>query len=173
MTSLARIVEGKLAARAPGLAVCLPGGRCLGAPEASVQVRRADLESLAHVATGQIGSLAQDWVEGRLELHGAMRDVVRAAAQLVDRDPTAPDAAQGTAGPLAWWRGLLGSRRSLARHTCDADARQVQCHHDVSDAFYALCSTLGGSIRARTGALAGAQSAYPFKRDYIYRDDRA
>ena len=23
------------------------------------------------------------------------------------------------------------------------------------------------------GALAGAQSAYPFKRDYIYRDDRA
>ena len=68
--------------------------------------------------TGQIGSLAQDWVEGRLELHGAMRDLVRATAQLVDRDPTAPDTAQGTAGPLARWRSLLRSRRSLARHGC-------------------------------------------------------
>lgn len=171
MTSLARIVEGKLAARAPGLAVCLPGGRRLGAPEASVQVRLADLESLAHVATGQIGSLARDWVEGRLELHGAMRDVVRAAAQLVDRDPTAPDTAHGAAGPLAWWRGLLRSSRSLARHTLDADARQVQFHYDVSDAFYALwldprrvysCAYW----RDGTGTLAQAQAD---KLDHICR----
>ena len=138
MTPLARVVEGKLSAQAPGLAVLLPSGRRLGASDASVQLRLADLAALAHVATGQIGDLAQDWVEGRVELDGAMRDVVAAAAALVDRDPTAPTAARGASGPLAWWRGILRSTRSLARHTLDADARQVQFHYDVSDAFYAL-----------------------------------
>jgi cyclopropane-fatty-acyl-phospholipid synthase len=39
---------------------------------------------------------------------------------------------------LAWWRGLLRNGRSLARHTPDADAKQVQFHYDVSDNFYAL-----------------------------------
>ena len=138
MTPLARIVEGKLAAQAPGLAVWLPSGRRLGASDASVQLRLADLAPLAHVATGRVGGLAQDWVEGRVELHGAMRDIAAAAAGLVDRDPTAPEAARGSVGPVAWWRGLLRSSRSQARHTLDADARQVQFHYDVSDAFYAL-----------------------------------
>ena len=138
MTPLARIVEGKLAAQAPGLAVLLPSGRRLGASDASVQLRLADLAPLAHVATGRVGGLAQDWVEGRVELHGAMRDIAAAAAGLVDGDPTAPEAARGSVGPLAWLRGLLRSSRSQARHTLDADARQVQFHYDVSDAFYAL-----------------------------------
>ena len=171
MTPLARVVEGKLSAQAPGLAVLLPSGRRLGASDASVQLRLADLAALAHVATGQIGDLAQDWVEGRVELDGAMRDVVAAAAALVDRDPTAPTAARGASGPLAWWRGILRSTRSLARHTLDADARQVQFHYDVSDAFYALwldprrvysCAYW----REGTGDLAQAQAA---KLDHICR----
>lgn len=171
MTPLARIVEGKLAARAPGLAVLLPSGRRLGASGAPVQVRLADLAPLGHVASGQIGDLAQDWVEGRIELHGAMRDIVAAAAALVDRDPTAPDPPRRPLGALAWWRGLLRSSSSLARHTLDADARQVQFHYDVSDAFYALwldprrvysCAYW----REGTGTLAQAQAD---KLDHICR----
>ncbi len=138
MTPLAHIVEGKLAARAPGLAVWLPSGRRLGSANAAVQLRLADLAPLAHVAAGRVGGLAQDWVEGRIELHGTMRNIAAAAAGLVAGDPTAPETLPQTTSPLAWWRGLLRASRSAARHTLDADTRQVQFHYDVSDAFYAL-----------------------------------
>ena len=138
MRLLARIVEAKLAAHAPGLAVLLPGGGRLGAVNARVRLELADWAPLAHVASGRVGGLAQDWVEGRIELHGSMRDIAAAAAGLVDGDPTAPYAVPGPASPLAWWRGLLRAGRSSTRHTLAEDARQVQFHYDVSDDFYAL-----------------------------------
>jgi cyclopropane-fatty-acyl-phospholipid synthase len=137
--SLARIVETKLGTQVPGLGVLLPDGQRVGAREPRVQLILSDWTPLAHVAAGQIGRLAQDWVEGRIEMHGTMRDIVGVAARLVDGDPTdVPDTALGPANPLAWWRGLLRQSRSSARHTPDADARQVQFHYDVSDDFYAL-----------------------------------
>jgi cyclopropane-fatty-acyl-phospholipid synthase len=135
---LARTVETKIAAQAPGLAVLLPGGQRVGAPDSRMHLELADWTPLAHLATGRIGYLAQDWVEGRIELHGTMRDIANAAAGLVDGDPTVAEAAPGPASPLAWWRGLLHHSRSSARHTPDADARQVQFHYDVSDDFFAL-----------------------------------
>ena len=138
MKPLVRLVEAKLAAQAPGLAVSLPGGRRVGAADANVRLGLADWTPLAHVARGRVGDLAQDWVEGRIELHGSMRDIAAVAAGLVDGNPTAPYAVPAPASPLAWWRGLLRQSRSLARHTPDADARQVQFHYDVSDDFYAL-----------------------------------
>jgi cyclopropane-fatty-acyl-phospholipid synthase len=168
---LARLVEAKLVAQAPGLAVLLPSGHRIGTPDAHVRLELADWAPLAHVASGRIGGLAQDWVEGRVELHGNMRDVAAAAAGLVDGDPTAPYAVPGPASPLTWWRGLLRHSRSLARHTPDADARQVQFHYDVSDDFYALwldprrvysCAYW----RADVATLAQAQAA---KLDHICR----
>jgi len=135
---LANIVEAKLAAQAPGLAVWLPGGRRLGSADASVRLKLADWAPLAHVAAGRVGGLARDWVEGRIELHGTMRDIAATAAALVDRDPTTPESAPGPQSPLAWWRGLERHRRPSTRHTPDADARQVQFHYDVSDEFYGL-----------------------------------
>ena len=138
MKPLARTIEAKIAAQAPGLAVLLPGGQSLGATDPRVRIELADWAPLAHLAAGRIGDLAQDWVEGRIELHGTMRDITAVAAGLVDGDPTAAYAAPGPASPLAWWRSLLHHSRSSARHTPDADARQVQFHYDVSDDFFAL-----------------------------------
>lgn len=139
MNPLAQIVEAKIAAQAPGLAVLLPGGQRLGAADARVRLELGDWLALSHVAAGRVGGLAQDWVEGRLGLYGSMRDIAATAAVLVEGDPTAPPrTAPVPASVLAWWRSLLRHGRSLARHTPDADARQVQFHYDVSDDFYAL-----------------------------------
>jgi cyclopropane-fatty-acyl-phospholipid synthase len=138
MKALARTIEAKIAAQAPGLAVLLPGGQRLGAADPRVRIELADWAPLAHLAAGRIGDLAQDWVEGRIELRGTMRDISAAAAGLVDGNPTAAYAAPGPGSLLAWWRSLLHHSRSSARHTPDADARQVQFHYDVSDDFFAL-----------------------------------
>ncbi len=117
------------------LAIVLPGGRRLGPDDARVTLKLATLTPLAHVAAGQVGRLAEDYVEARIDIDGAMRDVVGVAAQLVRDDPTHAGEA---AGPLAWWRDLAQRSKSLARHRAEADARQVQFHYDVSDDFYAL-----------------------------------
>ena len=138
MKPLNRLVQAKLMARAPELAVRLPSGERLGAADAAVQLGLADWAPLAHVAVGRIGQLAQDWVEGRIELQGSVRQIAAAAAALVDGNPTAPHTPAARSRPLTWWRGLLGRSLSAARHSPDADARHVQFHYDVSDDFYAL-----------------------------------
>jgi cyclopropane-fatty-acyl-phospholipid synthase len=134
MNALTDAVRARLDQRAPMLAVRLPSGVRLGAAVAPVQLELDDWASLAHLAAGHVGRLAEDVVEGRARLQGAMRDVAAAAAALIDADPTAG----AGAGEGGWWRSLLRHSRSLARHTPEADARQVEFHYDVSDAFYAL-----------------------------------
>lgn len=133
MSALATSVQARLSARAPGLAVLLPGGQRLGATDAKVQLTLSDWASLAHLATGQVGRLGEDYVEGRIDLAGTMRDIAEAAGNLIDADPTQPER-QAT----GWWHQLLRHSRSLARHTPEADAKQIQFHYDVSDDFYAL-----------------------------------
>ena len=118
------------------LAVQLPGGRRLGAADASVTLKLNSLGPLAHLVAGQVGKLAEDYVEGRADLDGSMREVMEVAAQLMREDPTQVPAT--VAGPLGWWRDLLRRSRSLSRHRSDVDARQIQFHYDVSDDFYAL-----------------------------------
>ena len=120
---------------APALALVLPGGRRIGPADAPVTLRLASLAPLAHVAAGQVGRLAEDYVEGRIDIEGAMRPVIDVAARLVRDDPTR---AAEPPGPLAWWRDLMHRGKSLKRHRAEADARQVQFHYDVSDDFYAL-----------------------------------
>jgi cyclopropane-fatty-acyl-phospholipid synthase len=127
MNPLAAVVEHRIAARAPTMAVRLPGGRWLGAANARVRLAVQGWAPLAHLATGQIGRLADDHVQGRIELAGSMRDIVQAAAALIDTDPTQTQRS-----------GWLAALRSRLRHTPAADARQVQFHYDVSDDFYAL-----------------------------------
>jgi len=132
MSPLSATVQTRLAARAPGLAVLLPGGQRLGPERPRVQMAVLDAAAFGHVALGQIGRLAEDYVEGRVDLVGSMRDIVDAAAGLVNVDPTAPPRAG------AWWRRWLDHSRSMARHTPEVDARQIEFHYDVSDDFFAL-----------------------------------
>jgi cyclopropane-fatty-acyl-phospholipid synthase len=129
MKPLAAAVENRIATHAPALAVLLPGGRLLGAADARVRLALKDWSPLVHLARGQIGRLAEDHVLGRVELSGSMRDAVEAAASLVASDPT-----EGGLQRVGWWARW----RSRRHHTQAADARQVQFHYDVSDAFYAL-----------------------------------
>ena len=134
MNPLETLAEQKLAANQLPLSVVLPGGRRLGSPDAPVSLTLHELSPLAHLAAGQAGKLAEDYVEGRMELHGMLRDVVSVVAGLVG-DPTQPEVRPKA---LSWWRGLARHGRSLARHTAESDTRQIQFHYDVSDDFYLL-----------------------------------
>lgn len=136
MNPLENALEAKLARLPVPLAVHLPGGRRLGPGDASLTLRLNELAPLRHLAAGQIGRVAEDHVKGRIEIEGRPRDVMAVAAELLAADPVQPE--EPMAGPLGWWRGLLRKGRSLARHTLEADARQIEFHYDVSDDFYAL-----------------------------------
>jgi cyclopropane-fatty-acyl-phospholipid synthase len=134
MNPLEALAEQKLAAIELPLALVLPGGRRIGPADSAVTVEFKQLGPVAHIATGQMGRLAEDYVEGRVELHGTPRDLMAAAAALM-RDPREVDPGRQATG---WFRGLVRHGKSLARHTHEADAKQIQFHYDVSDDFYAL-----------------------------------
>jgi cyclopropane-fatty-acyl-phospholipid synthase len=131
MSPIESLIERKFASLQTGAAVVLPGGRRLGPADARVALTLNELAPLAHLAAGQVGRLAGDYVEGRLQIEGSMRDLMAAAGQMVGGDPTA-------GGASSWWRELLRSAKSVGDHSAEADARQVQFHYDVSDDFYAL-----------------------------------
>jgi cyclopropane-fatty-acyl-phospholipid synthase len=135
MSAFETWAERRLATLQPPLAVQLPGGQRVGPDAAAVQVDVGDLKALANLAAGHIGRVAEDYVEGRIDIRGAVRDVMRIAAQLLESDPTQTEKRSLL---QQWWSEMLRGSRSLARHTPEADARQVQFHYDVSDDFYAL-----------------------------------
>ena len=134
MSAIEARIEQQFASLGLPVAVELPGGRRLGAADPSLVIRLASLKPLLHLATGEVGHIAQAFVEGGLDFSGSMRDLMAGAVALVHDDPR-QDATPAT---LRWWRGLMRHGKSLARHRADADARQVQFHYDVSDDFYAL-----------------------------------
>jgi len=63
-------------------------------------------------------------------LQGRMRDVMAVAAQLLPGTPVGSD--------TGWWTQMMRRAKSLAQHTPQKDAQQIQFHYDVSDDFYAL-----------------------------------
>ena len=135
MIAVDGVLERKLEDLGTSLAVVLPGGRRIGREDARVTLTLADLAPLMHIATGQVGRVAQDHVEGRVDIAGSMRDVIAVAAQMIEKDPTHGGAA---ARQLGWWRDVVRQTRSRVHHQPSTDARQIQFHYDVSDDFYAL-----------------------------------
>ncbi len=131
MDASVRQLASRLSALPVPVALCLPGGQRIGGAHASVVLTFRQWSSVAVLAAGQIGRLAEDIVEGRVVLEGSMRDVMSAATQLLPGNPVGSD--------TGWWTQMLRRARSLAAHaTPQKDAEQVQFHYDVSDDFYAL-----------------------------------
>ena len=129
MSPVASLLEKKLAALEVPLAVQLPAGQTVGSPDARVTLRLHDLAPLAKIAAGQVGRVAQDHVEGRLDLEGTMRDVMLIAAQMIASDPTRGEVG---AAPLRWWGELARHSRSKARHRKKADAGEENVLHQLS-----------------------------------------
>ncbi|MDE2049232.1 MAG: class I SAM-dependent methyltransferase, partial [Betaproteobacteria bacterium] len=132
MNPISAALEDRLAALPAPLALVMPDGRRIGAADTAVTLRLHDWAVLAHVAGGDIGKLATDYVEGRLDIDGPLRAVMDVSAQLLPDDPVR------SARPGGWLEQLRRHWRSNARHTTERDARQIEFHYDVSDAFYAL-----------------------------------
>jgi cyclopropane-fatty-acyl-phospholipid synthase len=112
------------------IALQLPRGERIGPPNARVKLSFSNWSSIARLKAGQIGALAEDYVEGKLQLEGAMRDVMRAMARVLPGTPLASDS--------HWWASLYRRLKAQAAHTPARDAAQIKFHYDVSDDFYAL-----------------------------------
>src|SRR5678816_4749722 len=91
----------------------------------AVTVRMNDLAAVTHLVTGQIGKVGEDYVEGRIDIDGGMRDVMALAAELIAGDPTQVDVV-AVAPPVGWLQQLVRLARSKARHRPEVDAEQIQ-----------------------------------------------
>ncbi|MES2483170.1 MAG: class I SAM-dependent methyltransferase [Pseudomonadota bacterium] len=130
MDVLVRRIAPRIEGAPVPMAVSVPGGKRIGASDAAVALRFENWSSMATLAGGQIGKVAEDIVEGRVGFEGNMRDLMSAAAYLLPGTPVATD--------TSWWTHVLRRTRSLVAHSQQRDARQIQFHYDVSDDFYAL-----------------------------------
>ena len=136
MPTFDEFLQRKLDALTVPMVVVLPGGNRVGASgAAAITLHLGSMAPLAHLASGDVGKVAEDYVEGRLDFAGSVRDLAMIATQLVGDDPTRSGAG---AALMDWWHGVLAHARSRARHEPQLDAAQVQFHYDVSDDFYAL-----------------------------------
>ncbi|WP_454674995.1 class I SAM-dependent methyltransferase [Achromobacter pestifer] len=131
MNPLLSVVERKLGALPVPVQLVLPDGTVLGPPDPRVRFVAHDKTALAHLAEGAVGVLGQDYVEGRIDIEGNMRDVMAAASALLPGSPV--DAARG-----GWLTELVRKVMSVWRHSAERDAKQIEFHYDLSDDFYAL-----------------------------------
>ena len=131
MNPLLSALERKLASIPTPLQLVLPDGRKIGPADYRVRFTLHDASAIAHAASGQVGILGQDYVEGKVSFEGEMRDVMRAAAAFLPGSPV--EAARG-----GWLTELIRRMLSTWRHSEERDARQIEFHYDLSDDFYAL-----------------------------------
>ena len=75
--------------------------------------------------------LGEDYVEGKFDVEGSMRDLMRLAATILPGSPI-------EAARVGRLTDLIRRLMSVWRHSIDRDARQIQFHYDLSDDFYAL-----------------------------------
>ncbi len=130
MEHLVRTVSSRLAALGHPLALRLPGDRMLGPEQPSVTLEFGTWRGLKALVAGEIGGIAEGFVEGRIGIEGRMRDVMAVAAALLPGHPVATN--------TRWWTRLLRRARSAAAHSLERDQHQVQFHYDVGDDFYGL-----------------------------------
>ena len=124
-------LEARLAKSPIPISIVLPGGDLIGPANAAIRLTLHDQTAAAALATGAIGTVGAEIVEGRVQLDGSVRDLMAAAQALLQTDPAQDE-------HTAWWRQALSWYVSKARHTTAKDSQNIQFHYDVSDDFYAL-----------------------------------
>jgi cyclopropane-fatty-acyl-phospholipid synthase len=130
MENLHARIEHKLLALPVPMALQLPDGKRLGPEDAAITLRVNEMSALVRLAAGQIGSLAEAIVEGTVQVQGHMRDLMSVVSGLLPGNPTDSD--------THWWTQMMRRAKSVASHSKERDAAQIQFHYDVSDDFYAL-----------------------------------
>lgn len=131
MSAILSAVEAKIASLPSPVQLIMPDGAKVGASDAPVVLKIHDRSVLANLAAGQVGKLGEDYVEGKFDVDGSMRDLMHLAAAILPGSPV--EAARG-----GWLTDLIRRLMSVWRHTIDRDARQIEFHYDLSDDFYAL-----------------------------------
>lgn len=128
MAALSNLLNRRLTALPQTVRVEWPGGQA-GPGESLVRLRLRGPRWLAALARGRIGTLADAYVRGEVDIDGTMPDVMAVAAALVD-DPVQADLSNAWVRFTHAWRARRQGR--LGRE------HDIQFHYDVSDDFYAL-----------------------------------
>jgi len=131
MNALFSQAERQLAALPVPVQLILPDGTKLGADNPKVGFKFKTLRSLSHLVRGRIGALGEDYVEGRVDITGNMRDLMAAAAAILKESPV------DNSRP-GWLTEMGRKAASVMRHSIERDARQIEFHYDLSDDFYGL-----------------------------------
>ncbi len=131
MSAVLSAVESKLFSLPLPVRLVMPDGQTLGASGANVCLTIKDRSTLSSLVAGQVGVLGEDYVEGKFDVDGSMRDLMRLAAAILPGSPI--DAAR-----IGRFTELIRRLVSVWRHSVERDARQIQFHYDLSDDFYAL-----------------------------------
>ncbi len=129
MPGLTALIDSRLERLPRTLSLDWPGGH-LGHRAAQVRLRLADWRPMVWLASGHIGTLADAYVRGDLEIEGQLTDVMAVAAALAG-DPV-------KRGAQSAWLRWLGAWRSHWLHRRHRSSAQVRFHYDVCDDFYAL-----------------------------------
>lgn len=130
MQSLIPKIESQLSTLSVPITLQLPDGRQVAKPGSRVTLAFNEWSALAKLAGRQIGAIGEAYVEGRVQIEGAMRDLIDAAVCLLPGNPAETN--------TGWWSRLQRRAKSRGAHSLGRDAAQIQFHYDVSDDFYAL-----------------------------------
>ncbi len=130
MQSLILKIESQLASLPVPIALELPDGRRVAQAGARVTLAFKEWKVLAKLAARQVGAIGEAYVEGKVQIEGAMRDLIDATVGMLPGNPAQTD--------TSWWSRLQHRAKSRGSHSLRKDAAQIEFHYDVSDDFYAL-----------------------------------
>ncbi len=129
MNAFSSLIDQRLEQLPRKVALDWPGGHA-GPGQPDLRLHFHEPRWLGALARGQIGTLADAYVRGKLDIEGSMPDLMAISADLVG-DPRPPEVAR------SWWR-WAADWRAHWQGLRERDAQRIQFHYDVSDDFYAL-----------------------------------
>ena len=84
-------IESRLTRLSAPVALQLPEGNVVGPKDALVKLDFSSWTSLARLKAGEIGALGEEYVEGKLNIHGRMRDVMKVVSGMLPGSPIESD----------------------------------------------------------------------------------